>query len=132
MTDPHPDKTEGSRPVPARDPLNAIVRRSRAARRLPPDAACAQCGETNPVLLEVHHIAGVANDEQAVVVLCLNHHRLQTVDQRAAGVDLEWDPARREPEQVISWLRGLALFFSSLAQTCRQMADRLAAFLEGS
>lgn len=126
MTDPEAHQPP-DRPIPERDPLDALLRRGRKARRLPQDAACAICGETNPLLLEVHHVAGFANDPEMVVVLCLNHHRAQSADQRAAGIDLDSGQDRTLLEQVVAWLRGLALFFAALAIACRDMADRLAA-----
>ena len=112
--------------------MSALLRQERAARRLPPGAACAQCGETDPVLLELHHVAGRANDQDLVVVLCLNHHRLQTVSQTAAGIDLDSRHERSAPERVVAWLRGMKLMFMSLAHGCEEMADRLAAFIPGS
>jgi hypothetical protein len=118
------------RAIPDPDPLDALLRRERKARRLPPDAACVICGESNPLLLEVHHVAGFANDPEMVVVLCLNHHRLQSADQRGAGIDLNVRHERSLPERVVAWLRGVALFLAALAVACREMADRLAAFSE--
>ena len=117
-------------PIPEPDPADAMLRRERKARRLPPGAACVICGETDPLLLEVHHIAGAANDPGSTVVLCLNHHRQQSADQGAAGVDLDSRRTRTLLERIVSWLRGLALFFAMLATGCRDMADRLAAFVE--
>jgi hypothetical protein len=107
-----------------------LLRHERKARRLPPNAVCAVCGESDPRLLEVHHVAGAANDPESTVVLCLNHHRQQSADQRAAGVDLDPRRIRTLLERIVSWLRGLALFFAMLATGCRDMADRLAAFIE--
>lgn len=115
----------------ARDPIAALVRRERAVRRLPLNAACASCGETNPLVLEVHHIAGRANERDKTVVLCLNHHRTQSADQQAVGVDLEADRDRTCIDRIVAWLRGLGLFFSNLAKSCAEMADRLAAFSLG-
>jgi hypothetical protein len=107
--------------------MDALLRLERAIRRLPEDAACVVCGETDPVLLELHHIAGRPNDEELVVVLCLNHHRQQSVRQRASGVDLDFRHDRTVPERAISLLRGLALMFTSVAVGCRWMADQLGA-----
>jgi hypothetical protein len=117
--------------VSERDPMDALIRRERATRKLPEGAACLRCGETNPILLEVHHYAGNANDQQATVVLCLNHHRLQSVDQRAAGVELDSRKDRSLVDRIVSWLRGLGLLFAALAHACREMSDRLAALGEG-
>src|SRR5437016_6032999 len=124
-------KLPGHRSPPRPDPMSALLRQERAVRRLPPGAACAECGETDPVLLELHHLAGRANDEELVVVLCLNHHRRQSVNQTAVGVDLAAGQERSVPDRVVALLRGMALMFNSLAQGCGQMADRLTAFIAG-
>ncbi len=81
------------------------------------------------MLLELHHIAGRPNHEESAVVLCLNHHRQQSTKQAAAGIDLDSRHAWSFPDRLVAWLRGLALLFSALARTCREMADRLAAFI---
>jgi len=111
--------------------MDALVRRERKVRRLPPNAACAFCGEMNPLVLEVHHIAGHSNDPDKTVVLCLNHHRAQSADQKAAGIDLDADHDRTLVDRMVAWLRGLGLFFSGLAKSCVEMADGLAAFSLG-
>ena len=121
------DNRPGDRP----DPLDALIRRERKVRRLPPGASCAECGEMNPLLLEVHHIAGFANDPDKVVVLCLNHHRLQSANQRGAGIDLDARHQRSVLDRVVAWLRGLGLFFAALDVACREMADRLSALAGG-
>jgi hypothetical protein len=133
MTEPTPSSPEPRRHArPAiRDPMDSLIRRERKVRRLPPNAACAFCGETNPLVLEVHHIAGVANEAEATVVLCLNHHRTQSADQKAVGVDLDAGRERTVLDRVVAWLRGLGLFFTGLAKSCWEMADRLAAFSVG-
>lgn len=113
------------------DPTAALLRRERARRKLPTGAACAICGESNPLVLEVHHIAGRANLPEETVVLCLNHHRQQSADQRAAGINLENGPARSLVDRAAAWLRGLALFFAALSDACRDMADRLGRFASG-
>src|SRR5205085_3674923 len=119
------------------DPIGNDLRRERRRRGMPEGAACIVCGETDPValrkarrsVLEVHHLGGEANDPDLTVVLCLNHHRIQTSDQPGAGVDLSRDPERTLPEKVISVLRGLALLFYALARSLTGLADKLAAFV---
>jgi hypothetical protein len=113
------------------DPIDALLRQERARRRLPPGAVCAICGEGNPVLLESHHVAGKANLSRETVVLCLNHHREQSANQRAAGIDLNAEGERSMLDRVVAWLRGLALFFARLSTSCREMADRLARVASG-
>jgi hypothetical protein len=114
-----------------RDPTDALLRRERARRRLPPDAACSMCGESDPLVLEIHHLAGRANLPEETVVLCLNHHRRQSADQRAAGIDLDAGSARSLVDRAAAWLGGLALFFAALSVACRDMADRLSRLASG-
>lgn len=111
--------------------MDAIVRRARAIRRLPAGAACVLCGESDPVVLEEHHVAGITNDTDATIVLCLNHHRQQTASQRGVGVGLDSGPDRTLLDRLVSWLRGLGLFFAALGQQCVRSADRLAALARG-
>ena len=120
------------------DPIGADKRRARRSRPLPPDAACVYCGEQNPLLLrpvkrgvlEPHHPAGESNDPDLVVVLCLTHHQLNTMGQLAAGVDLERNHERTVLDRLVSLLRGLAVFFASLATSLVGWADRLAALIQ--
>jgi hypothetical protein len=125
MSNVEPPEGSGGPSVPVPDPMDALIRRERAARRLPSGAACAQCGETNPILLELHHIAGIANECDERVVLCLSHHRLQSADQRAVGIDLDSGHERALLDRAAAWLLGLGLLFAALAKRCREMADRL-------
>lgn len=133
MTEPKRPLTPPSTPTGGvqRDPMDALIRRERKVRRLPLDAACVICGEIDPVVLEQHHIAGVVNESDEKVVMCLNHHRQQSVNQRAAGVDLDGDHQRTVLDRVIAWLRGLGLLFGALAGGCRLMSDRLVTFSGG-
>lgn len=125
------------------DPIRGDVQRSRGKRGLSPDAACTFCGESNPAVLRVvkagvlqrHHPGGRFNDPDLDVVLCLNHHHLNTLGQGSAGVELRRDPERSMPERLEAVLRGLAVYFELLARQLMDWADRLAAFvasLDGS
>src|SRR4051812_12587749 len=72
--------------LPEPDPIAADRRRQRIRSKLPPGAACAECGLTEPDaliltpthLLEDHHVLGRLAAPDATVVLCRNHHALQT------------------------------------------------------
>ena len=73
-----------------RDPVRTAVREKKRRDRLPPDAACAVCGERSPYALrtvddpaldrfvrnwlERHHVLGRKTDPRLTIVLCLNHH----------------------------------------------------------
>src|SRR4051812_8907301 len=100
------------------DPIGADRRAAEAARRLPADAACALCGERNPEvltrvgrsLLEQHEPGGRSNHREPRVVLCLNHHRIETTRQLAAGVSLESDEQRSRLEKMVSIVLGIGLF----------------------
>jgi len=109
------------------DPIAATVRVERAARRLPPGAACALCGETDVTvlrqrptpksLLEVHHAFGRHNDLGATVVLCLNCHTKASNAQRDAGVF--------EGPEKVSALERLSRSQRSLASFCELLAEGL-------
>lgn len=121
------------------DPIGAAVRRERAARRLPPGAACALCGETDvavlkrwPIpksLLEVHHAFGWHNEPGATIVLCLNCHIKATNAQRDAGV---FEDARRVSflERQSLGQRSLASFFELLAEALIRHAEQLDATVD--
>jgi len=121
------------------DPVGRDLTRARAKRRLAPDAACLLCGERDPEVLrehpgssvpasvlEVHHLAGRANDPDLTVVLCLNHHRMISARMPSYGVALSIDADRSIAEQLVSLLRGLAVFFEQLAAALMGWAHQLA------
>ena len=117
------------------DPILNEVRRARRARRLPADAACALCGETDPAalrmesmrrstlkLLQAHHPLGEANDEEVTVTLCLTCHAKAT----AAQLDVAALPSGRAPtylERHVLGMRSLAAFFRQLADSFQRRAD---------
>jgi hypothetical protein len=117
------------------DPIGTDLRRARRARKLSKDAACVICGQDDPEvlrrarrsLLEQHHLGGEANDAKLTVFLCLNHHRIQTARQATTGIELDREPDRTHVERLVSVLRGLALFFDSLAAALMAWAETLAA-----
>jgi hypothetical protein len=107
------------------DPIRADVRRARARRRTPPGSVCVYCGEQNPLLLQAHHVAGNANDKALTVVLCRNHHHLNTLGHLDLGVDLAPAEDALDVDLLIGVLRGLAVFFVLLAEVLVAWADRL-------
>jgi hypothetical protein len=126
---PQPAK-ESSRPQP--DPIGADLRRARRTRKLPEGAACALCGETNPIvldqgkrpksLLEVHHVAGWTNDPDLVVALCLNCHMKATFEQHDVGIFVAGDLSS-QLELIPLMLRSIACFFELLVETLYRCAD---------
>jgi hypothetical protein len=121
----------------AHDPISTERRRSNRARRLGPNAACALCGETNPdalslqrrSVLEVHHVAGRANDEELTVVVCLNHHGRLSAAQHDAGVFR--DPtAGSVLGRVINAIRSLATFAELLPDFLHRVASVLEQLVE--
>jgi hypothetical protein len=120
------------------DPIQNEARRARQARRLPPNAACALCGETDPAvlrqaslqpstlgLLQMHHVLGEANDEEVVVCLCLTCHAKATAAQLDAGA-LPFGRAPTCLERIVYAMRSLGSFFQLIADWCRRCADQIA------
>lgn len=121
--------------IPEPDPIQNEARRARRVRRLPPDAACALCGEPDPAtlrqdsflpstlkLLQRHHVLAEANDEEVVVCLCLTCHAKAT----AAQQDVAAIPPGRAPtdlERLALSMRSLSSFFQLLAEWCLRSAD---------
>ena len=123
---------------PEPDPIANDLRKERRSRRLPPDAICVLCQETEiPVLssqkvtrrlLELHHVAGQWNDDEVVVVLCRNCHAKATAEQLDVGA-LEPGPRSSCVEAVKLGLLSLGTFFSLLAAACYRWAAQLAAMI---
>jgi len=124
------------------DPIGNEVRNNRRARRLPPGAACAMCGETEipalvkvdkskkpPHLLEGHHTAVRENDAELVVVLCRNCHARATAAQYDAGA-LSQDRPPTMLHRLVNMLRSLASFFVLLGRRFFAWAEMLATFIE--
>ena len=126
------EETLPTRPEP--NPIASDARRVRRTRRLPPDAACALCGEqqletlgwrkVHRSVLEGHHAAVEANDEFLIVVLCLNCHARATALQQDVGV-LVPDRADTFLERMDRATRSLGSFFELLAVTFYGWADKL-------
>jgi hypothetical protein len=120
---------------PEPDPIANDLRNERRSRRLPPDATCALCGETEiPILgnhkvsrslLEMHHVAGQANDDDLVVVLCRNCHGKATAEQQDVGALVA---GRRSScvEAMKLALVSLGTLFSLLAAACFRWSAQLA------
>lgn len=81
---------------------------------------CVTCGESDPRVLELHHIAGRKNHEN-VAIVCANCHRKFSDKQRdhhstgsrsATGV----------PETIAHYLQGLADLLVMIADALRRFA----------
>jgi hypothetical protein len=107
------------------DPIGADARRARAKRSVPAGAVCVLCGEDDPRVLQSHHLAGKDSDAKFTVVLCLNHHHLNTLGQLDLGVELERDRGRGSVERLINVLRGKAAFQVEEARAMLAWADEL-------
>jgi len=120
---------------PEPDPIANDLRKERRSRRLPPDAACALCGETDIAvlathkvprrLLELHHACGQWNDDEVVVVLCRNCHAKVTAEQLDVGA-LETGPRASRVEAIKLALVSLGTFFNLLAAACFRWSAQLA------
>jgi hypothetical protein len=137
-TSDEPQDRPPTEPDPDPDPLGTATRRAKQARRLPPDAACAICGETEPTTLiavkrrksplEEHHAMGRHNEPEVVVVLCRNHHAKATDAQYAVG-SLPDRPAPSPLERLPLALKSLGSFFELLAKSCYFWAGVLTAVI---
>lgn len=84
--------------------------------------ACAICGEHDWRCLELHHVAGQKHDE-TVVILCANHHRIVTDDQK--------DHPSSEPaadplfDRIGHFLLGLADMLKRIVDTLYEFGHEL-------
>jgi hypothetical protein len=98
--------------------LNAESRRQQALQRLGcHNPRCVRCGESDPLCLELHHIAGQTYDD-ALVTLCRNCHR------KASDMQRDHPPKIDDPPSIIEraghFLLGLANLFALLVEKCRE------------
>jgi len=98
-------------------------RRQRAIERLgSKNPKCIYCDESDPIVLEKHHVAGQAYDNGTVVV-CRNHHR-KLSDWQKEHPDKIQDPPDKL-EMIAHFLLGLADLFEFLIEKIRQFARDL-------
>lgn len=103
---------------------NASARRAKRLQLLgTPNPACAVCGYyRNPASLEVHHVAGEANQELSVL-LCRTCHDDQSDMAIDTLGDLRRRHADRDPLEVLgALLQGLVNFLRSLSYTLEAWA----------
>ncbi len=114
-----------------------LARKEHRQRRLGEHAACASCGISDPpaltrqrrTMIERHHAAGRANDDDLTVILCRNCHAVATEGQRDTGADLSHGEDRHPFERFEAALRSLAAFLAQLARAMLTWADTLAAHM---
>src|SRR5712692_728683 len=119
------------------DPARTDARRARRRRRLGPGAACAVCGESDPLVLttskrrivQAHHVVGRRHDPDLTVVLCLNCHARATEALEQAGVSMQ--PAATLLEREIATHVSLAAFLRQLTDARLRQAARLERFQAG-
>lgn len=123
------------RPIPG-DPILTAGRERRREARYGPNPSCLLCGETRAErlirvpkhLIEMHHLAGQANDDELIVPLCIRCHRRITDAYARTGVSMD------EPEtplhRLLALLRGLSVFHDMLGGSLGQYADQLQVLIE--
>jgi hypothetical protein len=121
------------------DPIGTAGRRRKRQKRFSVEnPACLFCAEPNleclkpvtldwlkahQVLIEDHHVAGVTNDPDFVVAICLNCHRKVTERLMQAGISMSREPNPRI--RVAVMLEALAVFLDMLVAALRRWAALL-------
>ena len=106
-----------------KNPKRTARREEKQRRRVPPDAVCVECGESDPCLLEQHHVMGQAHEPGLTVSLCKNHHAKATQSQLREEVPL--NAADNLFDCVAAILDALAAFLRRLADTFNQLARQV-------
>lgn len=124
--------------------LNAAVRATKRARRIPPHARCADCHIANAVVLqrsgrqwrcyqcanarrgvsidEAHHILG-KDCSPVTVDINVNLHRILSDEQLAIPEEIK----QKDPHNPIAWIIRL---LCSIRGLCRALLDMLTAAIE--
>lgn len=108
------------------NPKKTATRAAKQRRRLPPNAVCNTCGESDPIVLEQHHIAGRAHDPDTTIILCKNCHKKATEGQLREGVPL--GATTSFPDRLAAMLAGLAAFFRFLADAFDRLVEQVKDF----
>ena len=103
--------------------LRRLTRRQRAIERLGTNnPRCVHCGESDPLVLELHHVAGQAY-ESSTVIVCRNCHRKLSDLQKDHPGKIADPPDRLEV--IAHSMLGLADFFEFLVAKFREFAAQL-------
>jgi hypothetical protein len=103
--------------------LNRERRRQRVLERLGSNTPrCLFCGIDEPLVLELHHVAGRGYDPQ-LVTACRNCHRILSDRQKERLRKISTPPS--ELERIGQFLLGLADIFEILVKRLREFAEKL-------
>jgi hypothetical protein len=118
------NRNDGNNRDPAKEAeLRRAARRERAYERLGArNPICPRCGETDPLVLEKHHLAGQAYSNDTVIV-CRNCHR-KLSDLQKDHPEKIADPAD-ELETIAHSLLGVADLSEFLIDKFRDFAQQL-------
>jgi hypothetical protein len=109
------------------EPTDAEDRKQRRLRRLGTQTpACVGCGETDPTVLELHHIAGRRHDDDQSIV-CGNCHKKLTDGQRDRATPPGSVAADAESARLGHYLLGLADLLVTVEAALRKFGARLVA-----
>ena len=118
--------------------IRKAMRETRRTVKLGPEAYCLCCGERNPVrlrlvnrtLLDMHHVAGVANVPDLKVPVCANCHRQLHERLLELGLDFEQPGNRMLLEVLYHLVMGLSVVFEQLAKLLLAIGGALRAFID--
>ena len=109
------------------NPKRTAKREAMQRRKLVPGAACVGCGESDPKLLELHHVAGRAHERELVTPLCKNCHARATEAQLRG--DIPFNRTQNLLDRIVAIFQTVAAFFRFLADSCERIAGELVAFV---
>jgi hypothetical protein len=105
---------------------DAEDRRQQRLRRLGTQhPSCAACGESDPTVLELHHIAGQEHHDDVAVVCANDHRRLS--DRQRDHLSPGQVRAEGQSARMGHYLLGLADLFAMTADTLREFGESLIA-----
>ncbi len=118
--------------------IRSAVRRTRRTVKLGPDACCVCCGMQNPpalrlvkrTLLDMHHVAGVAELPDLMVPVCANCHRMLHDKLLELGLDFEQPGNRMLLEVLYHLVMGLSVIFEQLAALLQAIGRALRALID--
>lgn len=109
------------------NPKRTARREAMQKRKLEPNAACVGCGESDPKLLELHHVAGRSHERELVTPLCKNCHARATEAQLRG--ETQFGKTGNLLDRIAAIFGNIAAFFRFLADSCEKIAGELIAFV---